>query len=82
MALAGGFGAIAKNMPQMSAAIRAVDFGARVADFIIGAGAYRPIVDRLEKARPAGAAVIFMRRRIEPVATASADIGSGSLFLV
>ena len=42
--LSGGLGPVAENMAEMPAAIRAMHFGARVADLVIGAGAHGPLV--------------------------------------
>ncbi len=82
MALAGRLRAVAEDMAQMPPAIGAVHFGARIADLVIGAGAHGPLVDRLPETRPAGAAVILVRRGIKRIAAARAGEGAFALFLV
>ena len=47
--LAGGSRTIVEDVPEMATAIRAVNFGSRVADFVIGTGAHRAPVDRGQK---------------------------------
>ena len=59
VAFAGGFGAVAENMPQMPAAGCAMHLCPRISDLVIGRCADGLAADRRPETGPSGAAVIF-----------------------
>src|SRR5690606_25231953 len=72
---------VVEDVAEVSAAIGAVDFLARIAELVVGRGADRTR-ERTVEAGPAGAAVELGRARIEIVAASGADEGALALFAI
>src|SRR5690606_13266847 len=81
IAQAGRLRPVVEDVAEMAAAVRAVDFLARIAELVIGLARDRP-GKRTVEAGPAGAAVELGLARIERVAATRANERALALFLV
>jgi len=82
MALTGWRWAVFKHMPQMSATIGAMLFGTGVKKHVISCKAKGLIIDGLEEARPACAAVEFVGHVEERMVTTSAVKDPRAFFII
>src|SRR5215204_4706555 len=72
---------VRKHVPEVAAALRAVDFGPRHPVARVGGGFHR-LIERCKEAGPSGSALELRVGRKQRLAAVGAAEGAGALFLV